>query len=105
MCRYQIKQHGSPFKDTSSLQLIQLQSNDRRYLKIYHVNWSCTGGRHKYDHIMNIRSESDCDRDHKPSKLVHSSYEGHKNIILPLLSTSLLWQPSPPIYMSRRASE
>lgn len=48
-----------------------------------------TKGHHKYDHIMNIRSESDCDRGHKPSKLIHTvrehhlSFEGHKNIILP----------------------
>lgn len=54
---------------------------------------------------MNIRSESDCDQDHKPSKLVLSSCEGHKNIILRWQSTSLLWQPSPPIYISPRASE
>lgn len=61
---------------------------------------------------MNIRSESDCDRDHKPSlthsyclKGHHLSYEGHKNIILPKpSSTSLLWHPSP-IYMSQRAFE
>lgn len=36
---------------------------------------ACTKGHHKYDHIMNIRSESDCDRGHKPSKLIHTVCE------------------------------
>lgn len=44
----------------------------------------------KYDHIMNIRSESDYDRGHKPSKLIHT---GWRNTICPAKDIKIIILP------------
>lgn len=61
---------AAPFKDYSLLMVNSARAERPRILKNISHQLVGTEGRHKYGRITNIGLESDCDRRHKPSKLI-----------------------------------